>query len=104
MRSESCQTRETTVIIVGAGFAGIAMAVELQRIGCDDFVILEKGQGPGGVWRENTYPGAACDIPSFLYSFSFDQRSSWSRKFPSQGEILDYLVSCSEKFGLDEKM
>lgn len=93
-----------TAVIIGAGFAGIAMANRLRKLGLDDFVILEKGASPGGVWRENTYPGAACDIPSFLYSFSFDQRSDWSRRFPSQPEILDYLISSAKKFDLDRHM
>lgn len=78
-------------IIIGTGFGGLAMALELTRRGFDDFVILEKGDGVGGVWRENTYPGAACDIPSPLYSLSSVPNPEWPRRFSAQPDILAYL-------------
>jgi cation diffusion facilitator CzcD-associated flavoprotein CzcO len=68
--------------------------------GIRDFVILEAGDGVGGVWRDNTYPGCACDVPSHLYSYSFEPRADWSRKYGPQGEILDYIERCADKYGM----
>jgi cation diffusion facilitator CzcD-associated flavoprotein CzcO len=81
---------EYEVAIIGSGFGGLGMAVRLKRSGVTSPVILEKADEVGGTWRDNTYPGAACDIPSHLYSFSF-RAGEWSRRFPSQPEILRYL-------------
>ncbi len=81
----------TDVIVVGAGFSGLAMGARLKRAGREDFVILERADGVGGVWRDNTYPGAACDVPSHVYSLSFAQNPDWSRTYSHQPEILDYL-------------
>lgn len=89
-----------TVIIVGAGFAGICMGIQLKKAGIEDFVILEGEDGPGGTWRVNTYPGAACDVQSHLYSFSFEPKHDWSRMFGLQEEILQYQEHCCEKYGL----
>ena len=72
------------IVIIGAGHAGICMGMQLKRAGIDDFVILEKAATLGGTWRDNTYPGASCDAPSFLYSFSFAQKTDWSRRFAWQ--------------------
>ncbi|MDF2378268.1 MAG: NAD(P)-binding protein [Verrucomicrobiales bacterium] len=80
-----------SILIIGAGFSGICMGIQLKQAGIRDFVIYDKGRGPGGVWRDNTYPGAARDIPSSLYSYSFASTSTWSKKFPEQTEILGYL-------------
>jgi cyclohexanone monooxygenase len=88
------------VLIVGGGFGGIGMAIMLKRAGVDDFRILERGPEVGGVWRDNTYPGAACDVPSHLYSFSFEPNPDWSRRFASQDEIHAYLRRCAGKYGL----
>jgi cyclohexanone monooxygenase len=88
------------VLIVGGGFGGIGMAVSLKRAGIDDFLILERGAGVGGVWRDNSYPGAACDVPSHVYSFSFEPNPDWSRTFASQGEIHAYLRHCADKYAL----
>ncbi|KVN66512.1 alpha/beta hydrolase fold domain-containing protein [Burkholderia stagnalis] len=87
-------------IIIGAGFAGIGMAIALQREGMHDFVILERAHDVGGVWRDNSYPGAACDVPSHLYSFSFEPNPRWSRTFAPQAEIHAYLQHCARKYGL----
>lgn len=78
--------------IVGAGFAGLAIANELLRAGISDFVILEKAEGAGGVWRENTYPGAACDVPSPYYSFSYAPKPDWARRYAGQAQIASYLT------------
>ncbi|MGE5183310.1 MAG: flavin-containing monooxygenase [Acidobacteriota bacterium] len=87
-------------VIVGAGFSGIAAGIELLRSGIEDFVILEKAARVGGTWRENTYPGAACDIPSHLYSYSFEPNPRWSRAYGKQAEILAYLEHVTDKYGL----
>ena len=86
------------VIIVGSGFAGLAMAVKLKKAGIKDFVILEKAQEVGGTWRDNHYPGAECDVPSPLYSFSFAPNPHWSQLFAGQKEIYEYLKDCAKKF------
>lgn len=91
-------------IIIGAGFGGIGMAVALQKAGLGEFLILEKQHDFGGVWRDNTYPGAACDVPSHLYSFSFEPNPTWSRVFAAQAEIHQYLVRCAEKYKLRSKI
>jgi cation diffusion facilitator CzcD-associated flavoprotein CzcO len=87
-------------VIVGAGFAGIGMAATLKRAGIDDFVLLERAKEIGGTWRDNTYPGCACDIPSSLYSYSFAPRTDWTRTYPKQPEILAYLKDCLGHFDL----
>src|SRR5690349_5669381 len=88
-----------TVAVIGAGAGGIAMGVKLKRAGYD-FVIYEKSDGVGGTWRDNTYPGAACDVPSHLYSFSFELNPWWSRTYSPQQEILAYLERCADQYGL----
>jgi cyclohexanone monooxygenase len=88
------------VLIVGGGFGGVGMAIALRRAGITDFLVLERGPGVGGVWRDNTYPGAACDVPSHLYSFSFEPNPDWSRTFASQQEIHAYLRHCADKYAL----
>ncbi|HEX2316273.1 MAG TPA: NAD(P)/FAD-dependent oxidoreductase [Thermomonospora sp.] len=88
------------VAIIGAGFGGIGMAIRLRQAGLHDLVILEKAGEPGGTWRDNTYPGAGCDVPSHLYSFSFEPRTGWSRRYAEQPEILDYLRHCVRKYGI----
>ena len=87
-------------IIIGTGFAGLGMAIALKKHNIHDFVILEKQHDVGGVWRENTYPGAACDVPSHLYSFSFYLNPNWSRTFAPQAEIYAYLQDCAQRYQL----
>ena len=89
------------MIIVGAGFGGIAAAIELQRHGFRDLTLLDAAPEIGGTWFHNTYPGAACDVPSQLYSFSFAQRSDWVRLCPLQQDILAYLQQVARDFGVD---
>jgi cation diffusion facilitator CzcD-associated flavoprotein CzcO len=88
------------IVVVGSGFSGIAMGVALKGAGIDSFVILEKAGDIGGTWRDNTYPGAACDVPSHLYCFSFEPKPDWSRSFSPQQEIHAYLRHCVEKYDL----
>jgi cation diffusion facilitator CzcD-associated flavoprotein CzcO len=91
---------QTRTVIIGAGFGGLGLGIKLKQAGLDDFVILEKSDSVGGVWRENRYPGAACDVPSHLYSFSFEPRADWPLKYATQPDILDYLKHCAEKYRL----
>lgn len=89
-----------STLIIGAGFAGLGMAVRLLQAGVEDFAILERSDRVGGTWRDNTYPGAACDIPSLLYSYSFVQNPDWSRAYSRSAEILSYIDSIVERFDL----
>ncbi|GAC1625821.1 MAG: NAD(P)/FAD-dependent oxidoreductase [Vulcanimicrobiaceae bacterium] len=91
----------TRIVIVGTGFAGLGMAIGLRRAGITDFVVLERANEIGGTWRDNAYPGCACDIPSQLYSFSF-ARGRWSRVYPTQPEIQAYLHECVRRFALEQ--
>jgi cation diffusion facilitator CzcD-associated flavoprotein CzcO len=92
--------RHVHVAILGTGFAGLGMAIRLKQEGHTDFVVLERAADIGGTWRDNTYPGCACDIPSHLYSFSFALNPNWSRAYSPQREIQDYLRSCAKRFGI----
>ncbi|MCV7068347.1 NAD(P)/FAD-dependent oxidoreductase [Mycolicibacterium farcinogenes] len=92
------------VIIVGAGFGGIGAGIALQRKGIHDFVILDKWDQVGGTWHANTYPGVAVDIPSFIYSFSYEQRGNWSRLFAPGEELRDYANDVVDKYALREKL
>ncbi|WP_343073635.1 flavin-containing monooxygenase [Pyxidicoccus fallax] len=88
------------VAIVGSGFGGIGMAIRMKQEGFRDFVILERASDVGGVWRDNSYPGCACDVQSHLYSFSFAPNPGWSRSFSPQPEIHAYLRDCADRFGI----
>jgi cation diffusion facilitator CzcD-associated flavoprotein CzcO len=89
------------VAIVGSGFAGLGMAIKLkEHFGLEDFVVLERRDGVGGTWHDNTYPGCQCDVPSHLYSFSFAPNPDWSRAFSMQPEIEAYLQRCARDFGV----
>ena len=88
------------ILIIGSGFAGLGMGAQLRRHGREDFLILDRAQQVGGTWRDNTYPGAACDVPSHLYSFSFAPNPQWSGFYTPGPEIQDYLVRFSEDEGL----
>jgi len=93
-------TRDFPIVIIGAGFAGIGAAIQLKKAGIHSFRIFERAAEIGGTWRDNTYPGAACDVPSHVYSFSFEQNPEWSRMFAGSNEIQGYLLRCVEKYGL----
>jgi cation diffusion facilitator CzcD-associated flavoprotein CzcO len=88
------------VAIIGAGFGGVAAAVRLRQAGVRDLVIFERGTDVGGVWRANSYPGAACDVPSHLYSFSFAPKADWSRRFAPQAEIQQYVRDVARDLGV----
>jgi len=100
LRAATRRRRPPKVAIIGAGFGGLGAAVALRRAGIDDLMIIEGDDGIGGTWRRNTYLGAACDIQSHLYSFSFAPNKSWSRTYARQPEILDYLESVADDFDL----
>lgn len=97
-------SQRTSVAIIGSGFAGLGMAIRLRDAGIDDFVILERDSDVGGTWRDNTYPGAACDIPSHLYSLSFAPKRDWTRAYPSQPEIWEYLRGLVDRFHLRDRI
>jgi cation diffusion facilitator CzcD-associated flavoprotein CzcO len=88
------------VAIVGAGFGGLGMAIRLKQEGADDFVLIERGDDVGGTWWANSYPGAQCDVPSNLYSFSFAPNPDWTRAYPLRDEIQAYLRDCAERYGV----
>ncbi|UXA08253.1 NAD(P)/FAD-dependent oxidoreductase [Mycobacterium sp. SMC-2] len=88
------------VLVIGAGFGGLAAAYELFRDGLADVTVLEKAEDIGGVWRENTYPGAACDVPSNLYSYSYARKTDWGRRYAEQSDILGYIHDTADRFGL----
>src|ERR1700712_6032517 len=87
-------------LVVGAGFAGLGTAIKLEESGFSDFLVVDKGDTVGGTWRDNTYPGAACDVPSQLYSFSFAPNPAWSRSFSPQPEIQSYLQRVARRSGV----
>ena len=91
---------ETEILIIGAGFAGLGTAIQLKRNGIDDFILLERAEQVGGVWRDNRYPGCACDVQSHLYSFSFAPNPAWSHAFSRQAEIWAYLQQCASDFAI----
>ncbi|WP_295680702.1 NAD(P)/FAD-dependent oxidoreductase [uncultured Nevskia sp.] len=88
------------ILIIGSGFAGLCMAIKLREQGIEDFQILERGDDVGGTWRDNHYPGCACDVQSHLYSFSFEPNPEWTRMFARQPEIKAYLEKCAAKYDL----
>lgn len=100
MTTSSSQQAPLRVLIIGTGFAGLGLAIQLQKAGVDDVLLLEKAADIGGTWRDNSYPGAACDVPSHLYSFSFELKTDWTRKFAPQAEIHSYLLHCVDKYQL----
>jgi cation diffusion facilitator CzcD-associated flavoprotein CzcO len=91
---------EHDVVIIGSGFSGLGMAIRLKEAGFDDFVVLERGDDVGGTWHFNTYPGCACDVPSHLYSFSFEPNPHWTQTYSPQQEIDAYLKRTATKYGI----
>ncbi|WP_181696510.1 NAD(P)/FAD-dependent oxidoreductase [Nocardia sp. GTS18] len=97
-RTVDNRARHVKTIIIGSGFAGLGLAIRLAQQGREDFLVLERGSEVGGTWRDNTYPGAACDVPSHLYSYSFALNPDWTRSFSRQGEIQAYIKSVAERY------
>ncbi|HDZ56950.1 MAG TPA: NAD(P)/FAD-dependent oxidoreductase [Pseudomonas xinjiangensis] len=100
MKNNNPPQAPLSALIIGAGFAGIGLAIRLDKAGISDFLILEKAGDVGGTWRDNSYPGAACDVPSHLYSFSFEPKADWTSKYAPQAEILAYIRHCAKKYHL----
>ena len=96
--------RRVRVLVIGAGFAGLAMARAMDRAGERDFLVLERGPEVGGTWRDNSYPGAACDVPSQLYSYSFAPNPGWSRSYSPQPEIQSYLKTVADRSGVLDRV
>jgi cyclohexanone monooxygenase len=88
------------VAILGAGAGGLGLAIRLKKAGMDDFVLFEASDGVGGTWRANSYPGAACDVPSHLYSYSFEMKPDWTKTYAGQPEILQYFEGCADRYGI----
>ena len=97
---DQAHKRHVHVVILGTGFSGLGMTIRLKQKGYENFVVLEQASDIGGTWRDNTYPGCACDIPSHLYSFSFALNPNWSRSYSPQREIWDYLRRCAKDYGI----
>ncbi len=95
--------RNIDTLIIGSGFAGLGAAIRLTQEGKDNFLVLERGSDVGGTWRDNTYPGAACDVPSHLYSYSFALNPDWTRSFSKQGEIQKYISGVATKYNVRDK-
>jgi cation diffusion facilitator CzcD-associated flavoprotein CzcO len=96
--------RSSSVAVVGGGFGGVGAAVMLHRAGYDDVTVFERGERVGGVWNDNTYPGAACDVPSHLYEFSFEPNPRWSRRYAPQAEIQAYLENVAQRDGVLDRI
>ena len=88
------------ILVVGAGLSGIATGIKLKKAGFHDFSIIEKADGVGGTWRDNSYPGLAVDIPTLTYSYSFEQNPDWSNLYAPGPELKDYADHCTDKYGV----
>jgi cation diffusion facilitator CzcD-associated flavoprotein CzcO len=93
-------TAQRDIAIIGSGCSGLCLGIQLKRAGIDSFTVYEKSDHLGGTWRDNSYPGAACDVPSILYCFSFEQKVDWSRLWAPQAEIQQYMEHCARKYDL----
>ncbi|CAF1269684.1 unnamed protein product [Rotaria sp. Silwood1] len=94
------QNDEYYVIIIGTGFSGLGMAIKMNELGMDNYILIERHEHIGGTWYANKYPGCACDIPSNLYSYSFEPNPKWSHYFSRQAEIAEYLEYCTDKYDI----
>ena len=94
--------KDFSILITGTGFSSICVGIQLKKIGFHNFTIVEKANEVGGTWRDNTYPGAACDVKSNLYSFSFEPNPNWTREYSKQEEILAYIKNCVKKYDLEK--
>ena len=99
--TQSQNLTKTGIIIIGSGFGGLAMVIQLKQANIHDFIILEKADQVGGTWRDNQYPGAACDVQSHLYSFSFAPKTDWSKRYADAPEIFNYINDLIDKFELE---
>src|ERR1700719_4299245 len=102
--SNGAWRRPRSIAVVGGGFGGVGAAVMLRRAGYEDVTVFERGERVGGVWNHNTYPGAACDVPSHLYEFSFEPNPRWSRRYAPQAEIQAYLEDVARRHGVLDRI
>ena len=100
LRESDGTPRHMRVAVVGSGFGGLCMAIKLKQAGIQDFAVLERGSSIGGTWRDNTYPGCACDVPSHLYSYSFEPEPNWTHPYARQPQIRAYIERCADKYEL----
>ncbi|MFW1838057.1 flavin-containing monooxygenase [Acinetobacter gyllenbergii] len=100
LKQQLSSNKNIRIAIIGTGFGGLGLAIQLKLAGFEQFTLFEKANDVGGVWRDNTYPGAACDVPSHLYSFSFEQELGWKNRYGSSQEIHQYLKHCTDKYQL----
>lgn len=98
--TQSNNSKQRRIAIIGTGFSGLCLAIHLKKLGEESFVLFEKSDRLGGTWRDNVYPGAECDTPSVLYSFSFERNPNWTYKWSGQREILEYNEHCARKYDL----
>lgn len=96
--------KQYEVVVIGAGLSGVCAAIKLKEAGIDNFHVFEKASDVGGTWRDNRYPGVACDVPSHLYSYSFAPNPEWSRWYAPGPEIWDYVKKCAADFGVYDQM
>ena len=96
--------KQYEVVVIGAGLSGVCAAIKLKEAGIDNFQVFEKASDVGGTWRDNRYPGVACDVPSHLYSYSFAPNPEWSRWYAPGPEIWDYVKKCAADFGVYDQM
>ncbi|OYD71484.1 flavin-containing monooxygenase [Rhodococcus sp. OK302] len=101
--ASAADTRYVNTLIIGSGFAGLGAAIKLAQAGITDYVVVERGSDVGGTWRDNSYPGAACDVPSHLYSYSFALNPEWTRSFSTQPEIYKYIQSVANRYKVLDK-
>ena len=100
MNSQESQPQPYEVVVLGAGMSGVCASIKLKEAGIDNVRIFEKAGDVGGTWRDNQYPGVACDVPSHLYSYSFAPNPEWSRWYAPGQEIWDYVRKCATDFGV----
>ncbi|MED5239163.1 MAG: NAD(P)/FAD-dependent oxidoreductase [Pseudomonadota bacterium] len=96
------QTRNPAVLVIGAGMSGILLGIKLREAGITDITIVEKGDGVGGTWRENTYPGVSCDVPAHMYAYSFEPFVGWDDRFAEGAQIRQYFEQTADKYGITE--
>ena len=104
MNTTSQNIRNPRVVIVGAGMTGILWAIKLEQAGITDVTILEKAKTLGGTWRENTYPGVACDVPAHMYSYTFEPNPDWSHVFAPGAEIQTYFERVAKKYRVTDRI
>ena len=104
MHNNNSSSQPLSAVIIGSGFGGIGMAIQLDQAGISDFLIIEKADEVGGTWRDNHYPGSGCDVPSHLYSYSFEPRTDWPHKYARQPEIHAYIQHCVSKYQLRSRL